>query len=194
MYSMAWQRGGGEAGFLRAAAAMTFLAITDTPNSSSGTSCKAPKVWGDREWKGSKSGLFCLFHGEELKPVVWVVPETGDLNPVFDQWLWLSCVERGPKPWCQHVGKSKLSEVAKMFLFLFFIIKQNSYSLWSVNTGSSGGVCSGNGRRWRCIPWAGVVFEYGTFHCSLSALGRAFLSQLAIHVLFGQTGKENSVK
>lgn len=61
-----------------------------------------------------------LFHGEELKPVVWVVPETGDLNPIFDQWLWLSCVERGPKPWCRCVGKSTLSKVAKMFWFLFF--------------------------------------------------------------------------
>lgn len=42
--SMAWQRGGGEADFLRAAAAMSFLATADTPNSSSGTSCKAAKV------------------------------------------------------------------------------------------------------------------------------------------------------
>lgn len=44
LYSMAWQSGGGEAGFLRAAAA-TILPT----NSSSGTSCKAAKVWGNRE-------------------------------------------------------------------------------------------------------------------------------------------------
>lgn len=44
VYSMAWQSGGGEAGFLRAAAA-TILPT----NSSSGTSYKTAKVRGDRE-------------------------------------------------------------------------------------------------------------------------------------------------
>lgn len=56
-----------------------------------------------------------LFRGEELQTLLWVGAETGDLNPMFDQQLWLSCVERGPMLRCQHVGKSKLSEVAKMF-------------------------------------------------------------------------------
>lgn len=48
---MAWQRGGGEAGFLKA---VILLTIIDTPN------CSSAKVWGDRERKGSKSGLFCF--------------------------------------------------------------------------------------------------------------------------------------
>lgn len=79
LYSMAWQRGGGEAGFLRAAAAMTFLAIIDTPSSSSGTSCKAAKVWVGSEWKGKKI-WFILF-------ISWKGAETSGLSYTWNWWF-----------------------------------------------------------------------------------------------------------
>lgn len=77
LYSMAWQRGGEEAGFLRAAAAMTFLAIIDTPNSSSVTSAKQQRfgVIGSER----KANLFYSVYFMErswnwwFKPHVWPV-------------------------------------------------------------------------------------------------------------------------
>lgn len=107
-----------------------------------------------------------LFHGEELKPVVWVVPETGDLSPMFDQGKWVTLVElcgKGPQalvPTC-WVNPNSLKWL-KCFGFFFFIIKQNSYSLWSANTGSSAVASRGLLREWvqvtlhslgRCGVW-----------------------------------------
>lgn len=98
LYSMAWQRGGGEAGFLRAATAMILPSITDTPSSCSGTSCKVAKVWGHREWKGSKSGLFCF--------ISWRGAETSGLSGTWNWWfkpsVWpvtvVELCEKGPQP------------------------------------------------------------------------------------------------